>query len=584
MAMRQGLLLVIIGVGLVVGSSAYTAVSAERATAVDLTGEAAASLGLAPHTGPNGRYVEPDATGQVRLRLTDGNSAVRGTGVNGLALTRLNRVVNVSNRGTQPVAVWITDASPEITFTTVTDGHGPLDSEERAITLEPGRTAEVGLAVDTRASDGTERLLDTIRIHAVAIDGTAPVDAGHPSGGSDGGTVDPAPGPTVSVADWPSARRDRHNTGASSVAGPRTPLTEAWSQTFEIRPYDRMSPVVADGRVYFGTQTPEVVALNASTGVVAWRTTAIGTPLTTPVVTASGVYVVTERYDAGWQYALYKLDPETGAVVWAHSLPDGDPDGAGPTVVDGVVYSAGEDGVVRALDNRTGALRWDAVVGIQARGRPAVDDGTVYVTARTGYSYHDPPYGRVTALNASDGTEQWHVNRTRALESSVVVANRTGFVVDGRNRTFAIDLTTGAIEWETALSGNTWADPAVADGRLFVVTEAAAFDTPGTTYALDTATGGVRWSVPNGLDGTISRPTVAGATVYTYDRTDAVNKLVGRDVENGTLRVSYPFDVTESAIAIDDDGALYLGGDYHTDPRIYKLAGEPIDTSAGDGS
>ena len=81
--------------------------------------------------------------------------------------------------------------------------------------------------------------------------------------------------------------------------------------------------------------------------------------------------------------------------------------GTAPTVIDGVVFAGGLDGVIRAYDAEDGAIVWsydtvreyDTVNGVSGRGGaidgpgPVVADGIVYVNS--GYSTFSQMPGNV---------------------------------------------------------------------------------------------------------------------------------------------------------------------------------------------
>ena len=176
-----GVLFVVVLAGAVVtGTGAFTAITADRAAAIDTVGDAESYLGMAPHNGPNGAYAHLDADGLIRLSLTGDNPNIDsgiagGTGVPAEAVTHVAEVFNLSNHGTQSVAIWITEPSEAVTFDTTTDDHGSISSEEQALTLAPGETMAVGLVIDTRGTAGEERLLDSATIHAVAVGAETPI-------------------------------------------------------------------------------------------------------------------------------------------------------------------------------------------------------------------------------------------------------------------------------------------------------------------------------------------------------------------------------------------------------------------------
>ncbi|MFB6106275.1 MAG: DUF1102 domain-containing protein [Halobacteriaceae archaeon] len=175
-ATRTLLLVALVAVaGVVTGTGAFTAVTADRAAAVDVAGDESAWLRLVPHDGPNGAYARL-VDGQLTLDVTDANPNVDaangpirgGAGVNANAQVRADDVFNVTNQGTQPVAVWLTHDGDAVEFYAPADGHGSLDGPDAAVVLDVGQSVAVGFAVDTAAAAAGDRLLDGVTVHADA--------------------------------------------------------------------------------------------------------------------------------------------------------------------------------------------------------------------------------------------------------------------------------------------------------------------------------------------------------------------------------------------------------------------------------
>jgi outer membrane protein assembly factor BamB len=84
---------------------------------------------------------------------------------------------------------------------------------------------------------------------------------------------------------------------------------------------------------------------------------------------------------------------------------------AEPVVADGTVYSVDNGGVVRALDERTGTLRWSylTLLPTEIRGTPTVADGTVYVgTMGSGAGAPASGVGGIFyALDVATGSPRW---------------------------------------------------------------------------------------------------------------------------------------------------------------------------------
>jgi hypothetical protein len=111
--MLAGLGSVAAGGAAVVGTGAFTSVTADRTVDVTVAGDASAYLGLEPvGASPNSDYVVVNG-GEVSLDFSgdDGDSsgggAVDGDGFNPDATTRINDLLQVTNQGTQDASFWV---------------------------------------------------------------------------------------------------------------------------------------------------------------------------------------------------------------------------------------------------------------------------------------------------------------------------------------------------------------------------------------------------------------------------------------------------------------------------------------------
>lgn len=91
----------------VLGTGAFTSVTAERTVDVNVAGDASAYLGLEPvSSSPNSDFVEVNG-GEVSFDFSSSNSNVNGNGFNPDATTRINDLLRVTNQGTQAVNFWV---------------------------------------------------------------------------------------------------------------------------------------------------------------------------------------------------------------------------------------------------------------------------------------------------------------------------------------------------------------------------------------------------------------------------------------------------------------------------------------------
>jgi outer membrane protein assembly factor BamB len=191
-----------------------------------------------------------------------------------------------------------------------------------------------------------------------------------------------------------------------------------------------------------------------------------------------------------------------------------------PVIYGEYLYQLGDDGVLSAIDKRTGHLRWWRSLGRLSASSPAVTSNTVYVTIL--YSGHPKSPGRVIALNSA----------------------------------------TGAVRWWKGLPSPSESSPLIDDGRLFFGSQ------NGTVYALNDRNGSVIWTY-HAHASVKASPTLSGGVLYFGDYSghlQAVSEQTGRRLwissSEGALLGSGTFYSTAAVVY----GRVFLG---NTDGRIY---------------
>ena len=234
---------------------------------------------------------------------------------------------------------------------------------------------------------------------------------------------------------------------------------QRWLFTLPAGAHIYAAPAVGNGRVYVssGGGDDAFYALDEATGKVAWQFSAPQGFDSYPLLVGETVYAGANGFyqaslyafdartgKARWQYrgndaviarpawdgghlfvaardgTLTELDGQTGKPGWHTSLGAGGenggallPTGAAPVVSDGVVYLGGESGVVAALDEATGAVKWKQTVNGAVDSAPTVANGAVFVTTEKGSVY---------AFRASDGALSWKYDDGGLIYASPVLA------------------------------------------------------------------------------------------------------------------------------------------------------------------
>jgi hypothetical protein len=170
MRLRTRLLVVlaVFGVGLfVLGTGAFTTVSAERTVSVNVSDDSSALVELTPHSGANGDYARQTG-GELEVSFDD----VTATGVNQNANTTLSKVFNITNQGTQTADVYISKNGPNAGLVTFQDAGGSqIDGgSNNAVSVPVGDTVQVTIVVNTTNQNlsGGDTILNSITVHAEA--------------------------------------------------------------------------------------------------------------------------------------------------------------------------------------------------------------------------------------------------------------------------------------------------------------------------------------------------------------------------------------------------------------------------------
>jgi outer membrane protein assembly factor BamB len=137
-----------------------------------------------------------------------------------------------------------------------------------------------------------------------------------------------------------------------------------------------------------------------------------------------------------------------------------------PPVIGGDhIFQLGDDGVLRALNKRTGHSFWQRSLGRLSASSPAVDGQTVFasVLSRSGSGEG----GRVYALNYATGQTRWSRDLPSASESSPMVDHGKLFFGSQNGTVYALNASDGSVIWTYHAAGAVKASPTLSDGVLY---------------------------------------------------------------------------------------------------------------------
>ncbi len=341
----------------------------------------------------------------------------------------------------------------------------------------------------------------------------------------------------VVADDWPMFHHDLLNTGYSNSEAPEENML-IWRYQKEGTMF--FSPVVADGKVYVGSDDWNLYCLDADDGSKIWSYKTYDDVKSTPAVANGKVYFGSN--DGG----VFCLDAYDGSKIWSYNT--GFEFSSSPKVYDGKVYIGSEVGKMYCLDAYDGSQIWVVQTGVCVLGSPAIYNDMVYI----GSWGHDEAF----CLNANNGNIIWTFKGETWVYTSPVVVD--GKVYVGGHILYCLNSNTGNEIWSYQLEElgeggmGEYSCPAVVDGKVYLGSFSSSSQI-GTIHCLDAEDGMKIWEykTENGMD---SAPAVVDGKVYinVWD-----GKLYCMDADDGSKIWTGEGGSGSPAIA---NKRVYIGG------------------------
>lgn len=314
-------------------------------------------------------------------------------------------------------------------------------------------------------------------------------------------------------------------------------------------------PTGANGRIFIGTPSRFVLALDHATGEEIWRFE-LGAAVSGAPACSNGRIFVGQQ--AGEEY-FYCLDAATGQLVWKQAV------GwvwSSANVHDGKVFIPGVDGFVYCLDENDGRIEWRYRTGSPCHPEPPIEDGRVFFGSWDHYIY---------AFEAATGRHLWQHHTGGSPDSGAPIAHGGKLYVPmGGRRLCCLDAATGTKLWEYPIEdGCMNASPALAGGRMYISMSLrqAAIPVASRIRCLNPADGNRIWEHPGGG---ITGPAIADGKVYFASTSnpffccvdaegsgDGTTECLWRCEMGERVYESVPAIYAGRAFILNEDGYLY---------------------------
>lgn len=211
-----------------------------------------------------------------------------------------------------------------------------------------------------------------------------------------------------------------------------------------------------DGIVYFGSDDHYVRAAEISTGNLLWTSPDLGDGVTAVPAVANGkVFVGT------WSGNIYALDSNTGIILW--QFPAGGVIFSSPSVIGNTVYVGSGTQNIYAINAEAGSQKWKFCCAEDSVwGSPAVAEGILYVQDLV---------GKVHALDINTGTLLWSYKTGAAPSSSfssAAIANGVVYIGSQDEFVYAFNAKSGNLLWKFQTGGPVLTSPAVANDMVYI--------------------------------------------------------------------------------------------------------------------
>jgi outer membrane protein assembly factor BamB len=330
------------------------------------------------------------------------------------------------------------------------------------------------------------------------------------------------------------------------MLGPYTPVVAADSPGAEALPFDQavayqINPF-HDGAAKGSRLVPPLR--------LRWSAN-FGGSVSYPLI-AGGKVFVTVASSSSYGTTLYALDVATGQTLWSQPI-------SGTYYWSNAAYDAGKvfvvnfDGLLRAFDAATGDPAWE----LQLPGQyafsspPTATEGIVYVGgAGSG--------GTVYAVDDATQAVLWTQSVANGDHSSPVVTSRSVFVSYACPQTYALNRATGGVKWHYSGSCSGGGGKTVVYHR-------------GRVYARDVFFASENGNVFHGNDGTLLgtfQSTTAPAFAEGLGYFVSFGTLTCKDLATGNVAWSFSGDGGLASAPIVVNGSVYVGS---TGGNLYAL-------------
>ena len=332
--------------------------------------------------------------------------------------------------------------------------------------------------------------------------------------------------------------------------------------------FSRLKPIVAYNKVYSASRMGDVIAFDKDSGKKVWQAdlsdinnersfwdSRISAKVAGgPTAGLNKIFLGTESGK------VYALDAETGELVWQAKI-KGEVI-TQPAIDSGILVVNSASGLIKAFDASTGEELWNVeqdVPALTLRGisTPVIASGGVLIGSGKGelsvYILEKGQAGWTTEVGEATGSTE--LERVIDVDSAPVVFGDKIYVISARGNLVAIDLKSGRILWKRQYSS--FRQISVYRNDIYIT------NTSGHVYALNRINGIERWSNMELTNRSVTGPAVVDNYIvvgdfegYLHWLDQETGEIVSRHKVDGSGIHSTPTVVDDVLYSQSRDGDL----------------------------
>jgi serine/threonine protein kinase len=223
---------------------------------------------------------------------------------------------------------------------------------------------------------------------------------------------------------------------------------KVWVQPTEGAIYS--SPTIAEGHLFIGSDDEHLHVLNILAGREAWSVNLGSRVRSSPLVAADTVFVGSEN----GEIQAYDF---SGNIRWRTSAKRSVT--ASPHFNDGVIYITALDGVLYAIDSKSGWVIWRYRMESGSISTPTTHENYVYMGSTDNSFY---------CVNIKSANKVWSFDTDNQINSSPVLYKGAVYFCNVDGLVFSLHAGSGKLRWKYQTEGSITGSPIIVDDILYI--------------------------------------------------------------------------------------------------------------------